>query len=281
MKLASALPFFLGSLTAVAVSLQSGGQETGQEQEGPRGVRKPLQPDEDDLPSGTGNLDVGAVDVFGRRVRAPRNTLVDRIKGGWMMTEFEMENSSRSGRTAIGFLNVGEHYLSLEVHAYWDGPPKASEYDIHQTFTAEYNLDATGRLTCRTMMGSYLDELTGKLLWERAGFPREYQVEETNRELVLRWGGPKNRMVFRPRPPMMRGQIDIFGRRKVLEPGEEDSLDKDIFGRKKADEGGATDIFGRKVPPEEEKEAGAGASGSGGEKKEGAGTSGARGGGRD
>lgn len=250
MKITRALPLVLGSLTALSLAVQETERNDKKPVDRPPTERRGLQVPEDALPESVGNRDVGALDVFGRRIRAPRNTLVDRIKGGWVLTQLDLENSRKGGRRATGFMIVGENYLSIEIHAFWNGTPKQTEYDLHQSFTAEYVLDATGRLTCRTMIGANLDEQTGLLLWDRAGRPREFRVEETERELVLRWKGAKNRMVFRPRSPQMRGATDIFGRRKVIE-GDAATLDRDIYGRPVPDQTGETDIFGRKKPLED------------------------------
>ncbi|MEM9803032.1 MAG: hypothetical protein AAGA20_22110, partial [Planctomycetota bacterium] len=191
----------------------------------------------------------GQLDVFGRRVDSPDDSIVDRIKGGWTLVAMDLEGSKKAGRVTSGFLHIGDAFVSMEIHAFWTGEVN-SEFDIHSSFTAEYTVDATGRLYLRSVIGAYLDEITGLLEWERPGFPREYDISETDRELVLRWGGNRNKLVFRPRLPQMRRQVDIFGRQIPAGEGEV-SFESDIFGRTQPDSGGVRDIFGRLVPPDE------------------------------
>ena len=265
MKLVRSLPLLLAPLTALGLGLQQdprqdppreGRQDPATADRPPverEGVRTP--PDGDELPPGVGNRDVGRLDIFGRPLHGNRNRFVDRIRGGWQLSDMQMRGSESRGRTATGFLLIGENYLSLEVHADWEGDAKSIEYDIHQAFTAEYTLDATGRMICRTSIGSYIEEETGRLLWETIGFQREFQVIETGRELVLSYDGGKSRLIFEPRLPQMVGQRDIFGRREVFDP-DDTSSGTDIFGRKSTESRGTRDIFGRIVPDEVEEAGG-------------------------
>lgn len=252
MKLVRTLPLLLAPLSALALALH-GGQQTGQEDpptadvppragQGIRGT-----PDRAKLPQGIGNHDVGALDIFGRPSRARVNTLVERIQGGWQLTAMEMLGSDSAGRLTEGFLNMGASYMSLELHASWAGESKSIEYDIHTVFTAEYTLDATGRLIAHSIIGSYIAEETGRLMWEDAGIRREFFVTETDKELILTYDQGKSRLVFTPRAPRMLGRRDIFGRREIVDPLD-NSIGTDIFGRKSTDTEGVRDIFGRIVP---------------------------------
>lgn len=252
MKLVHSLPLLLIPLSVLVLAPSEGstpGQVTTQEREAARQEEERLRgkPDADKLPPGVGNGNVGALDIFGRPLRARENTLVQRIQGGWQLTSMELLGSSKAGRSAVGFLNVGPNYLSIEVHASWTGDNKSIEYDFHTVFTAEYTLDATGKLQTRSVIGSYIEEQTGLLKWEAYAFPREYYVSETSKELVLTFDKDKSRLTFKPRPPMMLGRSDIFGRRQVVDPMD-NSIGTDIFGRDSTDTEGVRDIFGRIVP---------------------------------
>lgn len=251
MNLVRSLPLLLAPLSVLALARPELSPWTTQEGDALRQDDELVRgrPDKDKLPPGVGNGNVGALDIFGRPLRARENTLVQRIQGGWQLTSMELLGSSAAGRSAVGFLNVGPNYLSIEVHASWTGDNKSIEYDFHTVFTAEYTLDATGRLQTRSVIGSYIDEQTGLLKWEAYAFPREYYVSETSKELVLSFDKDKSRLTFRPRPPMMLGRSDIFGRRQIVDPLD-NSIGTDIFGRNSTDTEGVRDIFGRIVPEE-------------------------------
>ncbi|MEM9378791.1 MAG: hypothetical protein AAGB93_02500 [Planctomycetota bacterium] len=271
MKLARSLPLLLAPLSALALALQGGQegakdpqtadrppQEAGEESADERvreGIRETRS--EDELPEGVGNRNVGELDIFGRPKRPTRDSLVDRIKGGWRLKDMELKNSNSNGRVQDGFLHIGENFMSLEVHANWEGVESSRlEYDLHVCYTAEYTIDATGRMFTLSTIGSYLQEYTGTLQWERRGFAREYFVRENGGELVLEFDKGQSRMVFQPVRPSLLARRDIFGRKTIVDP-EDNSIGTDIFGRKAQDTTGARDIFGRIVPdPEEEDEDG-------------------------
>ena len=267
MKLARSLPLLLAPLSALALALQEGQegqrdpagtvrppQESAEDGDRPNGIRGGEIGEEDELPPGVGNRNVGELDIFGRPKRAVRNSMVDRIKGGWRLTDMEIQNSSSQSRVASGFLHIGENFMSLEVHANWEGNvPSRMEYDQHVCFTAEYTLDATGRMFTLSMIGSFLEEYTGLLQWERRGYAREYFVRENGTELILEFDRGKSRMVFEPVRPSLVSRRDIFGRKTPIDPND-DSIGTDIFGRKEQDTNGARDIFGRIVPDPKEDE---------------------------
>ena len=86
-----------------------------------------------------------------------------------------------------------EGFMSLEIHASWpeveapiDG--EIPEADIHLSFTAEYSLGAAGQLVTATIIGSYIDEETEAVQWERPGYLREHRVTLRANELELSWG---------------------------------------------------------------------------------------------
>ena len=114
---------------------------------------------------------------------------------------------------------VTEGFMSLEIHASWpeveapiDG--EIPEADIHLSFTAEYSIGAAGQLVTATIIGSYIDEETEAVQWERPGYLREYRVTLRANELELSWGTEgegTNRMVFKPRRTARPLTRDIFG----------------------------------------------------------------------
>ena len=187
-------------------------------------------------------------DIFGRRSKVRSNTFADRLKGGWQLTRMVIPGSNPSGRIAQGFMHIGDSYMSLELHALWEsnsGGQQAPENDIHTSFTAEYQLDNSGKMFCSTIIGSYIDEQTGSLRWERPGFEREYRFRERREELQLKFTDPETgtgEMYFTAVVPRTKGQRDVFGRNEIGSFGE-----TDIFGRKKAVQSSERDIYGRPV----------------------------------
>ena len=77
----------------------------------------------------------------------------------------------------------------------------------------EYILDPSGKLTLRSMIGSYQDENSDGLAWEGNGMQRDFKAVFTERQLMLTWAGNSNQLVFNRRLPSMSGRTDIFIRR--------------------------------------------------------------------
>ena len=203
----------------------------------------------------------GRLDIFGRRTGSRPSSAAERLIGAWQLTELDLANSKRAGRVAQGAMVVTEGFMSLEIHASWpeveapiDG--EIPEADIHLSFTAEYSLGAAGQLVTATIIGSYIDEETEAVQWERPGYLREYRVTLRANELELSWGTEgegTNRMVFAPRRPARPLTRDIFGAARGLE--DLDSR-RDLFGRRTRPGSGERDVFGREKPTEEGEEAG-------------------------
>lgn len=245
----------LAALPALTLAFQQGSGQQGDPLDdpldGPIVTGTGIEPDDlppeggpgdGPFPPGIGNRDAGTLDVFGRRTKLRANTLAERIKGGWQLTDFTIQGSDPRGRTAQGFLFIGDSFLSLELHAIWDdseGNEEFAEEDMHTTFTAEYSIDAAGRLFCSTVIGSYIDDDTGELRWERTGFEREFLVRELKDELRLSFEGT-NRMVFKARLPRLVGEVDLFGRKQIGSLGA-----TDIYGRKVKAGAGERDVYGR------------------------------------
>ena len=226
---------------------QDGTQEEGGQQEG----------DEQDLdanppPEGFDSDPRVTNDIFGRRTTVRGNTFADRLRGAWQLTSMSIPGSNAQGRVAQGFMHIGDSFMSLELHALWEGGNGngVPENDLHTTFTAEFQVDSGGKMFCSTIIGSYIDEETGELRWERAGYEREYRLQESRGQLELTFVDPETgpgQMKFRPFAPRTLGSKDIFGRNEIGSFGA-----TDIYGRPVAAQRGERDIFGRDTPAEEE-----------------------------
>ncbi|QDV10045.1 hypothetical protein Poly30_56070 [Planctomycetes bacterium Poly30] len=237
---------------------QQGGLQGGQQGNGrddglgdPAGLDQGLGADEDEAlpPEGFDPKNREGYDLFGRRTKVRGNTFEERLQGGWRLVRMDLAGSNPTGRLAQGFLNISPSFLSMEIHALWEEGSDDSipENDIHTTFTAEYKVDNGGKLYCSTVIGSFVDEETGELIWERTGYEREYRVREILNQLELTFseeGDRQSRLVFEPYLPREAGQRDIFGRKEMGSFGA-----TDIFGRNSAAEKGERDIYGRPVAP--------------------------------
>lgn len=206
--------------------------------------------EDDDARPDRGGQGASNLDIFGRPTRSRRNTLAERLLGGWQLTRMELAGTSSIGRIAQGFMNISDSYLSLEIHAAYnkdtsDGAPPT---DIHATFTAEYRLVDGGAIECSTVIGSFIDDQTGELRWERANFPRRYAISQEAGQLILTYGaefGELTRLYFTPKMPSIGGARDIFGRKKGAGSL---SGELDIFGRPVEIGTGERDVFGREKP---------------------------------
>lgn len=206
--------------------------------------------EDDDARPDRGAQGASNLDIFGRPKRSRRNALGDRLIGGWQLTRMELAGSNSAGRIAQGFLNISDSYLSLEIHAAYgkESYIKAPRRDVHATFTAEYQLVDGGAIECSTIIGSFLEDDTGVLRWERPSFPRRYRVSQEAGQLILTYGvefGEVTRLYFTPRLPKIGGARDIFGLRS---PTGALGGDLDIFGRPAQIGSGERDVFGREKP---------------------------------
>ena len=142
------------------------------------------------------------------------------------------------------------------VFAHHDIDGEIPEADIHLSFTAEYSFGAAGQLVTATIIGSYIDDQTGLVSWERPGYLREYRMTLRGNQLELSWGTEgegTNRMVFKPRRPARPLSRNIFG--APLGEEMQDSR-RDVFGRRTRPRSGERDVFGREKPAGEGEEAG-------------------------
>lgn len=227
---------------------EAGGQ-TGGEDEGGE-VAPPARP-----------VQGARLDIFGRSTSSRPSSAAERLIGGWQLTELVLAGSNSAGRVAQGAMVMSESFMSLEVHAMWPVGEDSidedlPETDIHVSFTAEYSLGTAGQLVTATIIGSYIDDETGLVRWERSGYLREYRVTLRTNELELSWGTEgegTNRMVFRRRRPARPLTRDIFGAAR----GKENvNSQRDLFGRRARPGSGERDVFGREKPAEEGGEAG-------------------------
>lgn len=254
MKLHHVLPLALSALTLLSFASQEGSQRTRRTARGIPQTTKQESTTGDLTGADQGTRDFpgarrdDAIDVFGRRRdSAETKTPQELLMGGWQLQSMKLRKAPTSGRGVGGLLVVSENFLSLELHGSGDPTSRLNGLAFHMSLGGEYVLDPNGRLTLRTMIGSYQDEDSDGLAWQQAGMQREFKAVFTERQLMLTWGGNANQLIFNRRAPSMTGRTDIFGR-KVEPSADGPSLGTDIFGRSVPDSGASTDIFGRKIP---------------------------------
>lgn len=256
----------LATLRGPAPAAQEGGQEgrrdpapASKDEGGSDRDRKPPIPLPQQGPERP--IDPIRYDVFGRRIGGEPKTFAERFLGGWRLVELVLPGSTTEGREAQGFLHVSPGFLSMEIHAAWGDPaPERAQFlqdDFHESFTAEYQILNGTRLRCLTVLGSYLDEDIGALMWETAGYERQFRISEVAGRVVMEFGAlgsEPGRLVWERRLPTVDVGLDVFGRKRDLD-GIKGG--QDVFGRD-ADPGvGEPDIFGRKQrTPKEEPDGG-------------------------
>lgn len=179
--------------------------------------------------------------ILGQPQAGASEALRTKVRGCWRLMDVAVPGLAIPAGKASGFLLLDEHFLSLEIQASW-GTERDPSPNAYQTVIGEYFLDQGGLLTCRSLMGSYLDEMGVELVWEPAGQERMFNLEmPTENMLVLRsLEGPA--MTFARNLPSQPERRSITGERL---DGPEPELD--ILGQPEETpaEPGETDIFGR------------------------------------
>jgi len=250
----------LATLRGPSPAAQEGGQE-GRPDPAPAGQETPQEPERRRPRTAPERPGDGArYDVFGRRIGGEPETFAERFLGGWQLVEMVVPGITDQGREAQGFLHVSPGFLSMEIHAAWGNAAEdgagAIEEDFHESFTAEYQILGGNVLRCETILGSYLDDEAGALMWEVAGYERRFRIQEVAGRVVLEFGaaeGEQGRLVWERRMPTLDAGLDVFGRRRGV---DDIKGGQDVFGRDVEPGVGEPDIFGRKG---ERPEKGAGA----------------------
>ena len=240
----------LATLRGPSPAAQEGGQEgrpdpapAAREGDDPAERRRPRR-----APERPG--DRARYDVFGRRIGGEPETFAERFLGGWQLVEMVVPGMTAQDREAQGFLHVSPGFLSMEIHAAWGGAAQDGagviEEDFHESFTAEYQILGGNLLRCETILGSYLDDAAGALMWEVAGYERQFRIREVAGRVVLEFGadaGAQGRLVWEPRAPTLDAGLDVFGRKRSV---DDIKGGHDVFGRDVDPGVGEPDIFGRK-----------------------------------
>jgi hypothetical protein len=165
-------------------------------------------------------------DIYGRkRDRGATGGVREEVQGAWRLLDIELTGYPELGGSHAGMLLVSDGFLALELHMTW--PTNAGGADVHQTFLGEYEFRLDDQLQVNTIIGSFLDETSGELKWERAGFGREYTVSVTEKVLVLAFGRG-NSMTFGRMRPTRTQERDVYGR-----PMRDAGTDRDIYGRRR------------------------------------------------
>ncbi|MEZ6014520.1 MAG: hypothetical protein R3F49_05360 [Planctomycetota bacterium] len=231
-SLALALPLpFVSTLwgDAEGRAAQEPRARTSQEPTPGRGDRKPKEEGDEAAPQ-------PELDIYGRVIqRSAKDKAKDSLQGCWQLIDIQLVGFPDRGRAGSGLMLVHDGFLSFELHMSWPGTGSLSDRgtDVHQSFIAEYELRPDRTLNVDTLIGSFIDDVTGELEWERSGFARQYAVEQTDDTLVLKFG-QGNRMAFTRKQSSRSGARDIFGREK-----RDSAEGRDIYGRplKRADDG--------------------------------------------
>jgi len=161
----------------------------------------------------------------------PAEKLYEELQGCWQLTTIESNLIGAAGRNMIGYLLIGDGFLSVEIHMNWMQAGRELE-DAFQSGIHEFTLDDFATLTTSTLVGASLDD-DFELELERAGVQRTYQVKVAGAFLEL---------------TRSDGAVYVFSRR----PSRTGRGDRDIFGNPLPGRA-RRDMFGREVVEEPEK----------------------------
>lgn len=227
---ATHLPFALALALPLWSALGAPGAGLGPQDPRSRGPEtqnpRPQEPTPTERPA-PDDPDLPERDIYGReRGKAGKRGIREDVQGAWRLLDIQLNGFPELGGAHAGMLLVSDGFIALELHMTW--PTNAGGADVHQTYIGEYEFRLGDQMEVNTIIGSFLDERTGELQWERAGFGREYTVSVTDKLLVLSFG---------------RGNTMSFGRMRPTRTQE-----RDVYGRSLRDAGSERDIFGRRRP---------------------------------
>ena len=138
-------------------------------------------------------------------------SLGKRMKGLWKITEVTSEDWPKEGLDLLGYLLVTEHFMSMELQAYWDETLEDAPGDAFETFTAEFRSDKSGRVEARILLGSYIRRDNGRLEWYQSAQPRRFNVKLLGKDsLLLEWSETRSMTLTRQRHSQ-KAQRDFFG----------------------------------------------------------------------
>ncbi len=121
------------------------------------------------------------------------------------------EDWPKEGLDLLGYLLITEHFMSMELQAFWDDTLEDSPRDAFETFTAEYRHDKSGRVEARILMGSYIERDSGRLEWYQSAQPRRFQIRILGKDsLILEWSEDRS-MTLTRQLHSQKSQRDFFG----------------------------------------------------------------------
>ncbi len=142
---------------------------------------------------------------------AEEGNLGKRMSGLWRVQEVTAENWPKEGLDLLGYLLITEHFMSMELQAFWDDTLEDAPRDAFETFTAEYRHDKTGRVEARILMGSYIERDSGRLEWYQSAQPRRFQVRFLGKDsILLEWSEDRTITLTR-QMHSQKTQSDFFG----------------------------------------------------------------------
>lgn len=142
-----------------------------------------------------------------------RPVAVEEILGTWKLTSFETTNLKREKRQEVGYLLVGDEFLSFECHIGWMDDSGGSEASTFFSGTHSYELRNDSVLVMTSLIGTTMDPNGTTPVFEPVGRKREYKVKFNGARLVLLREKDQQSFQFE-RIAASGGGLDFYGRKK-------------------------------------------------------------------
>lgn len=143
----------------------------------------------------------------------PRPIALQQILGAWRLTEFETPILKREKRDEVGYLLIGDGFLSFECHIGWLTDGGGYESGTYFSGTHSYTMRSDDVLEMSSLIGTAIDPNGSTPIAVPIGTRRQYKAKMVGTKLVLVREQDQQTFTFERLAASASG-LDFYGRRR-------------------------------------------------------------------
>jgi len=144
---------------------------------------------------------------------APRPVALQQILGAWRLTEFETPILRRERREEVGYLLIGDGFLSFECHIGWRTDGGGWESGTYFSGTHSFTMRSDDVLEMSSLIGTVIDPNGSTPMALPIGTKRQYKAKIVGTKLVLEREQDQQTFTFERLAASASG-LDFYGRRR-------------------------------------------------------------------